>query len=398
MRDRIWIPGHVLYEYKKNRIDVIKQLNRKWYANPTFFKDKYLHHLNDFVKNIEEQEYYHPYFDDKELISFKQNVEEVSKLIDSIGRTVKEQFKKRKDEILALQQSDNILKEILTLPTGVEFSFQEKIKIIKEGEWRYRQEIPPGYMDYLGKHGVQKYGDLIIWKELLNKATAENRSIIFITNDTKQDWYEEHDKQKEPMCPRHELILEFRESSGKDIWLYTLNQFVEKLEAIYKDDTSIPFYAGLDAVREVLAHMKRQKELEEKRRKAKYVRIICNNCDNHFIVDKNDFCFDWDLVCIDERGMGPERGYECTEYFECPECGNECSATFHVWEYPEEVFNYSEIVTDGCELEDDIDLSEHISFQPTESCDICGSWASLDEDGLCPECADRKRRFFEEDD
>jgi hypothetical protein len=363
LKERIWIPAHVLYEYKKNRIEVIKEPIGKYYCNPDFFSNNYKQQLKQFIDKIEEQEYYHPYFGETELNALKKSMKEVSKSIDDIQEAIKNEFKKRKGEILAQEKSDIILDRVLALPLGEEFSYCQKIDIMKEGKWRYEQELPPGYLDSSEKHGIQKYGDLIIWKEILQKAKSNNCSVIFITNDVKQDWYEEHEKRQSPNCPRHELILEFKECTGKDVWLYTLDQFVEKLEIIFKDNTSLPFYKGLEAVKEVLARTKRQKELEDKIKKAKLIRVRCNHCGHHFSVNQKDFDFDWEVTGYSEREMGEEKEWECTETIICPECGEECSITFHIWEYPIGSYNYDEIETDGCDIEKkDIDLSELISF------------------------------------
>ena len=363
LKERIWIPAHVLYEYKKNRIEVIKEPIGKYYGNPNFFSNNFKQQLKQFVDKIEEQEYYHPYFDEADFNALKKSMEEFSKSIDNIREAVNIEFKKRKGEILAQEKSDIILDRVLALPIGEEFSYSQIIDIMKEGKWRYEQKLPPGYMDSSEKHGVQKYGDLIIWKEIIQKAKLEQRSVIFITNDVKLDWYEEHEKRQSPNCPRHELILEFMECTGKDIWLYTLDQFVKKLENIYKDDTSLPFYKGLEAVKQVLAYTKRQKEIVDKIKIAKSIRVRCNHCGHHFTVDKNDFDFDWEVTGGSEREMGEEKEYECTESIKCPECGEECSITFHVWEYPIGSYNSDDIETDGCEIDKrDIDLSEHISF------------------------------------
>lgn len=397
--NRIWIPGHVLYEYKKNRIEVIKEPISRWYGNPDFFSNNYIQQLQNFVKKIEEQKYYHPYFEEKDLDGFKKSIEDVSGSIQNIRETVSNVFGKRKSEILAQQNSDDILKEIQTLPSGEEFSYNKKIEIMKEGEWRYKQELPPGYMDFSEKHGIQKYGDLIIWKEILNKAKTDNCSVIFVTNDVKQDWYEEHGKKQNPNCPRHELLLEFIETTGKDIWLYTLDQFVAKLEVYYKDNTSLPFYTGLEAVKQVLAYSKKLKEHEEKIKKAKLVRVICDKCDHQFTVDKNDFVFEWNVIGGSERNMGTETEYGCTENFECPNCGNECSVTFHVWEYPVGAYNYDKIETDGCTIDEkDINISDYISFDDSEPCVHCGAWEHLDENDLCPDCAKELKRKLAKDD
>ena len=80
---------------------------------------------------------------------------------------------------------------ILTPPT------QEEIFLwCEEGQGRYKKEIPPGFKDAKDKDGVRKYGDLIIWKEMLKFALKQSKNIIFITDDVKADWWETQDNKK----------------------------------------------------------------------------------------------------------------------------------------------------------------------------------------------------------
>ena len=92
------------------------------------------------------------------------------------------------------------------------FLFKKLFEIIKEGEVRYRNMLPPGYMDdnevYKKKKGFQKYGDLIIWKEILRYSSVQKKPIILICNDKKEDWFNA-DKKSELESPRHELLKEF---------------------------------------------------------------------------------------------------------------------------------------------------------------------------------------------
>jgi len=41
-----------------------------------------------------------------------------------------------------------------------------------------------------------KFGDLIIWKEMIEKAKAEKRPIIFVTDDGKSDWWHIHSSRQ----------------------------------------------------------------------------------------------------------------------------------------------------------------------------------------------------------
>lgn len=62
-------------------------------------------------------------------------------------------------------------------------------KLCKEGEHRYKSQTPPGYKDSK-KDGVSKYGDLIVWAETYEYAASNNKNIIFVTDDVKEDWWE----------------------------------------------------------------------------------------------------------------------------------------------------------------------------------------------------------------
>lgn len=398
-KDRIWVPAHVLYEYTKNREDVIVEPIAKKYLNPEFFNNNYAAQVRQYIETLKKEPYYHPYFDDAALDSLEEELKLASDKLKDIRTLVSDQIKKRKSEILQQQTKDIILEKVKTLNHGNPFSHKETIDIMKEGEFRYRNMLPPGYLDYDRKAGVQKYGDLIIWKEVLRHAKESGKPVLLITNDMKLDWYEEHLQNEEPKMPRHELITEFKEETGHDIWMLTLNQLVEQLEIRYKDTGILPFYAGLEAVKDSIAYTIVKKEQAEKINKAHWMRCMCSKCSEEFTVDINDFIFEWEAVGWSDREMGDETEYNSKEYVTCPNCGNGGEITFKVWEYPVGAYNYEEIETEGCEVHsEDIDLSRYISFEDREQCDQCGSWEVLNEFGLCESCYNRLREKMNKDD
>ena len=106
---------------------------------------------------------------------------------------------------------------------GAHIPFSEKLKIIQEGELRYRNEIPPGYKD-IEKAGIEKYGDLFIWKDIIKTAYKERAHILFISNDTKEDWWKS--EKNEPDDLREELQEEFLETNPFwQIHFLTLSKF-----------------------------------------------------------------------------------------------------------------------------------------------------------------------------
>lgn len=62
------------------------------------------------------------------------------------------------------------------------------------GEARYTQDVPPGFRDRIKtdepKLGSNKYGDLIMWEELLaHVGSLATGTVVVLTRDRKEDWF-----------------------------------------------------------------------------------------------------------------------------------------------------------------------------------------------------------------
>lgn len=282
---------------------------------------------------------------------------------------------------------------------GKPFSFQEIIEIIKEGEVRYRNMLPPGYMDddevYKKKKGFQKYGDLIIWKEILRYSSVQKRPVILICNDKKEDWFNT-DKKSELESPRHELLKEFNDCIGSQIWIFTLVQFIDLLREKCKDETVLNLFDGLEAIKYYLLEAELKKKYKTPLKDSMLLR--CKKCDHLFEINADDLNFDWEMEEYDERGMGNECHYSSTELCECPNCEKDIELTLNVWEYPPNSFNEQDIKSDDAIIVQKMDLCNHILFQKKEACNRCGEWAELDELGLCDNCRAEFEYLLSKDD
>jgi rRNA-processing protein FCF1 len=117
------------------------------------------------------------------------------------------------------------LTELLEGHVGDKWRPEQFAALRKEGEDRYAKKIPPGYKDAKKDAGdFDKFGDLIIWKEMIAKARAEKRPVIFISDDAKEDWWWIHKGRK--LGARPELIEEFRSDSEQDFHIYEFSQFL----------------------------------------------------------------------------------------------------------------------------------------------------------------------------
>src|SRR6185437_2197396 len=96
---------------------------------------------------------------------------------------------------------------------------------VKEGMRRIQARIPPGYKDS-GKDGDErKVGDYLIWTQILDHAKISDKSIIFVTKDSKEDWFERFAGQT--IGPRVELVAEFAEHSKHGYHQVTLGRFLD---------------------------------------------------------------------------------------------------------------------------------------------------------------------------
>jgi len=203
---QLWLTHHVGYEFHKNRVSVISD-QIKIYDDTI----KSFHELeNKIVGNLKT-----PHLSKAVLKKFEKTIQEIIKDLES-----KKSFYKK------LILNDTVLTKISTTfnkKVGVEFTSQEKNNIYKEGEERYKAKLPPGFKD--SEKGENKFGDLVIWKELLRKAKDEKKPFILIIDDVKDDWWLR--SQGQTISPRPELAQELFLESGQTFQLYTPDRFLE---------------------------------------------------------------------------------------------------------------------------------------------------------------------------
>ncbi|HLP91268.1 MAG TPA: PIN-like domain-containing protein [Nostocaceae cyanobacterium] len=293
--NRLWIPKQVEYEYLKNRQDTMRKHLQKYekilLTETTNNDGGYFQKIEASIQKIKKEIKYilgqiqtleqstkkqetHPYFDDKSLIkdlesnfatTFEESITSQIKLFEDRLNECKEKVQKeksnREEEVKKISQNDPVLKKISDFfEVGQGYSFDKLMEIVKEGELRYRAQIPPGYKD--DKPGISLYGDLILWKQIIDYAKIKKKHIILVINDiTKGDWCdtEENDSKKIDK-PREELIKELYDITGIELWMYSFSQFLYKARKILdvKLDQKI-----LDNVEEIERENPNEKEKEK---------------------------------------------------------------------------------------------------------------------------------------
>ncbi len=220
LKDRIWMPYHVAYEFMRKRPEIIYESARR-YSN---LEDEILRPC-------------------KEKLRIKDDDSDFNLLQRYVHKWIEQH--KSNNLLVETTSDDPILEKILQLfdgKTGVSYTVDELEKIKKEGIDRYKKKIPPGFKDANKENSDNDnntYGDLIIWKQIMDYAKSNNKNVIFVTHDQKEDWWNIlHGKT---LGPREELKKEFSLNTNMQFNMYTMDSFVSRYQTVTdsKVDTSI---------------------------------------------------------------------------------------------------------------------------------------------------------------
>ncbi|HNR65102.1 MAG TPA: PIN domain-containing protein [Atribacterota bacterium] len=214
---KLIIPGQVVREFVDNRpkkiSDLYKSLSNNKNKKPSSLPDiktvPLFENINEYEELIKVRKKLNEELE-KHWEKYKNAINKVLELIESwslndpISLVYKELFDK--DVILDIT-SDKVDKNDL--------------------EWRKKNHLPPGYKDSDKEDGG--VGDYLIWYTILKIAKEKKQSVIFVTDEQKNDWW--HKADKETLYPRFELIDEFRRfSEGHSFHIINLSRLLELLK------------------------------------------------------------------------------------------------------------------------------------------------------------------------
>ncbi|HEY4903075.1 MAG TPA: PIN-like domain-containing protein [Candidatus Sulfotelmatobacter sp.] len=175
-------------------------------------------------------------------------------------------------EITALlKKEDRVLKEFATqdpveeqlsvLFTGkVGNPYAEMHEVYERAERRLQLSIPPGFKDAATKKDFRRYGDVVLWFQLLDFAKSKKNPIVLVTGDSKVDWW--LNEGSKTAGPRPELVQEMFATSGVTFHMYSPSQFIEHAQKILKPKRKA---AGLNRAIEELREVESEKLAETMR-------------------------------------------------------------------------------------------------------------------------------------
>ena len=205
---RLFLPGQVVREFAKNRPLKMCELHQQLLDRKSKLErikgDKYplLEGIEEYGNMIEAEK------------TINGLINECKQHIDAIVKHVSDW---NWDDPVSLAYGEVFIEDTLI---DIEFDKDELLLDLKR---RDVHKIPPGYKD--ASKADDGIGDLLIWKTILELGKNQKKDIIFVSSDSKADWW--HKSQSLGIYTRFELINEFlRHTGGKTIHIIQLSSLL----------------------------------------------------------------------------------------------------------------------------------------------------------------------------
>jgi len=246
IKDRVWIPHRSAEEYLNNRLSVIDQQERSYDETK-----KSIQSLHSDLENASQ----HPFVSNRTM-------SKVSKVFDDLC----EELNKNQSVHTNRISNDEIKASISAIfedRVGQPYDKERLVELIAEGEERYKQKIPPGFKDG-SKSGdseiftekCRKYGDLIVWTQVIDQAITAVKGIVLVTDDKKEDWWEKF--KGKTIGPRPELVKEFKDRTNNTFHMYQADRFLELARENLDEQVS-------DEIVEEIREVRRRDKLAQRR-------------------------------------------------------------------------------------------------------------------------------------
>jgi len=201
IKERLWLPYQVGKEFYTNRVGLIQKLE----AEP----DRIVQGYKAFLATVPRNSCFY------RVLSSKSS---------DIQKEILAEAKKNRQDIFRDKIAD-FIESVYDGRVGCPFTKEKCTDIDKEYKENVSNNIIcPGFKDSKKKDNAT--GDFYIWKQILEKAKATKKNIIFVTDDEKEDWWWISGDKR--ISARHELKKEFyQETDGGVFHMYNLRYFLK---------------------------------------------------------------------------------------------------------------------------------------------------------------------------
>lgn len=243
LKERLWLPHQAALEYHRNQAAVRHEQSTQFRR----VRDEIGNLKVQFKSRLEtlQLKKRHALIDAEPLLASVLN--SIDNFQEQLNQIEREQDERYQEESLQKKIEELFEGRVGSAPT------QESLdNLYKEGAKRYERKMPPGYQDWKkgeaskepreysfgGLIFQRQFGDLIVWKEILEKTKSNGVEwFVFVTDDSKEDWWQVTGGQR--TGPRPELLEEaIREGGVEGFILHTSEGFTEQAAAMLNIEVS----------------------------------------------------------------------------------------------------------------------------------------------------------------
>lgn len=210
LRDRLWIPYQFAEEYQRNRTTVIASQVRACEES----LQKQLGPLGEWIQS-----------DRSHVAMDEASYRDVCGALARI-REVMQRNSVYHKELLRVDPHHGRITQVFEGRVGSRPDAETRNRLKKDAKQRFEEGRPPGNEDRKKDGPDRPYGDPIAWMQILEHAAKQNRSVILVSDDLKEDWWLR--KAGRTLGPLPELVREFGEQvAGRMFHMYNAGEFVE---------------------------------------------------------------------------------------------------------------------------------------------------------------------------
>jgi hypothetical protein len=205
---RVRLPYQFGLEYARNRTKVIvKQVSN------------YLR-VEDALRKIKDVDiapkFDHPYLSKKSARAYQAILNEL------------EESRKAMEKLIGSDPYAEKLFEVFEGKVGKCPAPEQLSALHEEVQRRYDKRTPPGFADLKQKAPPDAYGDCIAWLQLMDIAKAEQKGVILVIDDGKDDWWLfERGRNAGPLP---ELLAEFFGVTQQQFYMYNSETFLRSVK------------------------------------------------------------------------------------------------------------------------------------------------------------------------
>ncbi|MER5366034.1 PIN-like domain-containing protein [Streptomyces sp. NPDC002722] len=259
VQSRLWLPHQVGLEFVQNRHRIIigrkkaleearRTLRNKLSDAKTAIKEARAHTQKMLIKYAQDT-------DASGELDAQISNKAIDALLSDWSKTLEGQVTRLSEYDISISpgsEGDTVLSQVAVL-FGDQIAnppdpARTRQRVEEASSYRFPNLIPPGFKDAGKGTPLSSSGDFLLWEETIaHMANSANHShLLFVSNDTKGDWYQPPGEGRNTSRPWPSLASELRLRTGAELRIETPGDFYRGVNRFLHAEIAEATYAEID--------------------------------------------------------------------------------------------------------------------------------------------------------